>query len=76
MRLEELFMNNEKIIVQTRREANLLADGLIALMNNAYQAKISLNGECNQADNAIDEYTDELRELLEKIKCLEKESDE
>ena len=69
-------MNNEKIIVQTRREANLLADGLIALMNNAYQAKISLNGECSQADNAIDEYTNELRELLKKIKCLEKESDE
>lgn len=69
-------MNNEKIIVQTRREADLLADGLIALMNNAYQAKINLNGECSQADNAIDEYTDELRELLKKIKCLEKENDE
>ena len=73
---EERFMNNKEIITQTRREADLLSNGILALIDNAYKAQNILNGGCSEANNAIEEYIDELRGLLKRIGSLEKENDE
>lgn len=69
-------LTQNRIVTQTRREADLLGNGILALIDNAYKAQNILNGGCSEANNAIEEYVDELRGLLKRIGSLEKESDE
>ena len=69
-------MSNKEIITQTRREADLLGNGILALIKQADEAICALNGNCEKAAILIADYRRELIELLDKIGSLEKESDE
>ena len=69
-------MSNKEIITQTRREADLLGNGILALIKQADEAICALNGNCEKAAIEIADYRRELIELLDKIGSLEKESDE
>ena len=69
-------MNNKEIITQTRREADLLSNGILALIKQADEAICVLNENCEKAAIEIADYRRELIELLDKIGSLEKESDE
>lgn len=65
-----------RIVTQTRREADLLGNGILALIKQADEAICALNGNCAKAAIEIADYRRELIELLDKIRSLEKESDE
>lgn len=63
-------MDDTKIIATTRREADLIGNGILALINNANEAQKLLGGNCSEE---IESYLSELRTLLSKIGSLEKE---
>ena len=77
LRLIEYYLRNEngvqnKIITQTQREAELLTNGLLALIDDASQAQSALKGISGNADKAIEGYIDELKSLIAKITSVEK----
>lgn len=72
--LPEMTCKTDSVIVtRTRREYDLITNGLLRLMKDITDTNTILNGGSSEVTAALDNYYAELKDLLDRITSIEKE---
>ena len=72
--LPEMTCKTDSVIVtRTRREYDLITNGLLRLMKDITDTNTILNGGSSEVSAALDNYYAELKDLLGRITSIEKE---